>query len=103
LHFLSAAEAEKQPENMEESAKFIKKYGLFYTDDWDAYQKVLPEERHAISDYKKDANHVERFNNTPRQRASRLVRKALSFSKSEENHYGAMARPPSNILSLNTT
>ena len=68
----------------------IKKYGLFYTDDWDAYQEVLPKERHVISDYKKDTNHVERFNNTLRQRASRLVRKALSFSKSEENHYGAI-------------
>lgn len=68
----------------------VKKHGLFYTDDWDAYQKVLPEERHIISDYKKDTNHIERFNNTLRQRASRLVRKALSFSKSEENHYGAI-------------
>lgn len=70
--------------------KSLKKYGLFYTDDWNAYQQVLPEERHIISDYKKDTNHVERFNNTLRQRASRLVRKALSFSKSEENHYGAI-------------
>jgi IS1 family transposase/transposase-like protein len=70
--------------------KPLQKYGLFYTDDWDAYQQVLPEERHIISDYKKDTNHVERFNNTLRQRASRLVRKALSFSKSEENHYGAI-------------
>ncbi len=68
----------------------VKKHGLFYTDDWEAYQQVIPEERHIISDYKKDTNHVERFNNTLRQRASRLVRKTLSFSKSEENHYGAI-------------
>ena len=70
--------------------RLVKRYGLFYTDDWDAYREVLPEERHVISDYKKDTNHVERFNNTLRQRVSRLVRKALSFSKSEENHYGAI-------------
>lgn len=68
----------------------LQRYGLFYTDDWDAYQQVLPEERHIVSDYKKDTNHIERFNNTLRQRVSRLVRKALSFSKSEENHYGAI-------------
>lgn len=68
----------------------VQQYGLFYTDDWDAYQEVLPEERHVISDYKKDTNHVERFNNTLRQRVSRLVRKSLSFSKSEQNHYGAI-------------
>lgn len=70
--------------------KVIQKYGLFYTDDWDAYQQVLPEERHVVSDYKKDTNHIERFNNTLRQRVSRLVRKALSFSKSDNNHYGAI-------------
>ncbi|MEM1171694.1 MAG: IS1 family transposase, partial [Cyanobacteria bacterium P01_H01_bin.35] len=30
------------------------------------------------------------FNNTLRQRVSRLVRKTLSFSKSVENHIGAI-------------
>lgn len=70
--------------------KLVKIHGLFYTDDWEAYQQFLPEERHIVSDYKKDTNHVERFNNTLRQRASRLVRKTLSFSKSEENHFGAI-------------
>jgi hypothetical protein len=33
---------------------------------------------------------IERFNNTLRQRVSRLVRKILSFSKSLENHIGAI-------------
>jgi len=33
---------------------------------------------------------IERFNCTLRQRASRLVRKALSFSKSLANHIGAI-------------
>jgi insertion element IS1 protein InsB len=35
-------------------------------------------------------NHVERFNNTLRQRVSRLVRKTLAFSKKLENHIGAI-------------
>jgi IS1 family transposase len=35
-------------------------------------------------------NHIERFNNTLRQRVSRLVRDALSFSKKRANHIGAM-------------
>jgi len=35
-------------------------------------------------------NHIERFNNTLRQRVSRIVRKTLSFSKKLENHIGAI-------------
>ena len=35
-------------------------------------------------------NHVERFNNTLRQRVSRLVCAALSFSKKLVNHLGAI-------------
>src|SRR5262249_41540566 len=35
-------------------------------------------------------NHIERFNNTLRQRVSRLVRAALSFSKKLANHIGAI-------------
>jgi insertion element IS1 protein InsB len=35
-------------------------------------------------------NHIERFNCTLRQRVSRLVRKALSFSKKLDNHIGAI-------------
>jgi len=35
-------------------------------------------------------NHIERFNNTLRQRVSRLVREALSFSKKLVNHFGAI-------------
>ncbi|PSP26464.1 MAG: IS1 family transposase, partial [Cyanobacteria bacterium SW_8_48_13] len=33
---------------------------------------------------------IERFNNTLRQRCSRLVRKGLSFSKNFFNHEGAI-------------
>jgi len=33
-----------------------------------------------------ETNHVERWNNTLRQRVCRFVRKTLSFSKSDEMH-----------------
>ena len=68
----------------------IKQEGLFYSDDWDAYKGVLPEQRHIHSKQKKDTNHLERLNNTIRQRVSRLVRKTLSFSKKLANHIGAL-------------
>jgi IS1 family transposase len=35
-------------------------------------------------------SYIERLNNTLRPRISRLVRKTLSFSKSLENHIGAI-------------
>ncbi|MGZ8215805.1 IS1 family transposase, partial [Methylomagnum sp.] len=35
-------------------------------------------------------SHIERFNNTLRQRVARLARQTLSFSKSLENHIGAI-------------
>src|SRR3989442_3037057 len=35
-------------------------------------------------------NHIERFNNTLRQRVSRLVRETLSFSKTLAHHIGAI-------------
>ena len=35
-------------------------------------------------------NHIERFNNTLRQRVSRLVREALAFSKKLVHHIGAI-------------
>ena len=64
---------------------------ICYTDFWDAYQRVIPEKRHKAVD--KDSgktNHVERLNNTMRQRVSRLVRKTLSFSKKLKKHIGAI-------------
>ena len=44
----------------------------------------------AISKLARKTNHIERFNNTLRQRVSRLVRDALSFSKKLANHIGAI-------------
>ncbi len=60
---------------------------LAFTDFWDAYQKVVPEGQHvACGKGSGQTNHIERFNNTLRQRLSRFVRKTLSFSKSEVMH-----------------
>jgi len=61
--------------------------GLLFTDFWRAYGAVLPDDRHlAAGKEAGQTNHVERFNNTLRQRIGRLVRKTLSFSKSETMH-----------------
>jgi insertion element IS1 protein InsB len=52
---------------------------------------VIPVERHrAITKKARKTNHVERFNNTLRQRVSRLVRETLSFSKNLAHHIGAI-------------
>ena len=70
--------------------KVIRENGYFYSDDWDAYKGVFPAKRHIFSKQKRDTNHLERLNCTIRQRVSRLVRKTLSFSKTLENHIGAL-------------
>jgi insertion element IS1 protein InsB len=63
----------------------------FDTDDWDAYKGVIPEDRHHVcAKGSRRTNIIERFNCTLRQRASRLVRETLSFSKSLSNHIGAI-------------
>jgi insertion element IS1 protein InsB len=62
-----------------------------YTDFWDAYTTIIPGKRHrAVGKDSGQTNHIERFNNTLRQRCSRLVRRALSFSKTLVNHIGAI-------------
>jgi insertion element IS1 protein InsB len=64
---------------------------IFHTDQYDAYTGVIPAERHkAITKQARKTNHIERFNNTLRQRVSRLVRETLSFSKKLANHIGAI-------------
>jgi insertion element IS1 protein InsB len=63
----------------------------FYTDQYDAYSGVIPVERHtAITQHARKTNHIERLNNTVRQRVSRLVRETLSFSKKLAHHIGAI-------------
>jgi IS1 family transposase len=55
---------------------------VVYTDYWDAYPTALPAKRHhAVGKESGLTSSIERFNNTLRQRVSRLVRKTLSFSK----------------------
>lgn len=62
-----------------------------YTDFWQSYEQVIPANRHrAVGKNTGETNHIERLNNTFRQRLSRLVRKSLSFSKKWENHVGAI-------------
>ena len=63
----------------------------FHTDQYEVYKGVIPAEQHrAITKKARKTNHIERFNNTLRQRVSRLVRETLSFSKKLANHIGAI-------------
>jgi insertion element IS1 protein InsB len=63
----------------------------FHTDQYEVYKGVIPVEQHrAITKQARKTNHIERFNNTLRQRVSRLVRDTLSFSKKLVNHIGAI-------------
>jgi insertion element IS1 protein InsB len=64
---------------------------VIYTDHWEAYKAVLPSQRHyAVGKETGLTSYIERFNNTLRQRVSRLVRQTLSFSKKLENHISAI-------------
>jgi insertion element IS1 protein InsB len=68
-----------------------RRQATFYTDQYVGYEGVIPAAQHkAISKLARKTNHMERFNNTLRQRVSRLVREALSFSKKLTNHIGAI-------------
>ena len=61
--------------------------GPIYTDFWEAYQKVVPPLYHRPGGKETgQTNHIERWNNTLRQRLGRFVRKSLSFSKCERMH-----------------
>ena len=63
----------------------------FFSDYWAAYRPVFEEEHHfGVGKASGLTAYIERFNATLRQRVSRLVRKSLSFSKSLENHIGAI-------------
>ena len=60
-----------------------------YTDDWEAYRAIFYDNKlHQVGKESGQTNHVERFNNTLRQRVSRLGRKTLSFSKKLETTLG---------------
>ncbi len=58
-----------------------------FSDFWEAYQLVIPPEQHTAGGKESgETAHVERWNNTLRQRLARFVRKTLSFSKSDVMH-----------------
>src|SRR5947209_15850846 len=61
--------------------------GHCFTDFWAAYAAVIPEAQHsAVGKETGEKAHVERWNNTLRQRLARFVRLTLSFSKSVIMH-----------------
>lgn len=63
----------------------------FFSDYWQAYKQVFEQENHfAVGKDSGLTAYIERFNCTLRQRVARLGRKALSFSKSQLNHIGAI-------------
>jgi len=71
--------------------KTYRRYATFHTDQYVVYKDVIPAAQHqAITKQARKTNHIERLNNTLRQRVSRLVRSALSFSKKLDNHIGAI-------------
>ena len=61
--------------------------GHCFTDFWAAYKVVIPEEQHtSVGKETGQTAHVERWNDTLRQRLARFVRTTLSFSKSVVLH-----------------
>ena len=56
-----------------------------FSDYWEAYNNIF-ENNEAVGKESGETNHVERWNNTLRQRLGRFVRKSLSFSKSDYFH-----------------
>lgn len=75
---------------LEKTPDVFRKNAVFCTDFWQSYNILDADNHIAAGKDKGFTNHIERFNNTLRQRCSRLVRKALSFSKKIENHIGAI-------------
>ena len=63
----------------------------FSTDQYAVYKGVIPAAQHkTITKQARKTNYIERFNNTLRQRGSRLVRDTLAFSKKLANHIDAI-------------
>jgi IS1 family transposase len=59
-----------------------------FSDFWEAYPKVWKTGKHqSVGKESGETAHVERWNNTLRQRLARYVRKTLSFSKSDAFHH----------------
>ena len=58
---------------------------IFYTDAWSVYGELLPADRRRQEPG--GTAHIERFNNTLRQRQPHLTRKTLSFAKTDDSHF----------------
>jgi insertion element IS1 protein InsB len=56
---------------------------MSFSDLWQSYNCIPTTTHHKVGKEQGQTNHIERLNNTLRQRISRLVRKTLSFSKKE--------------------
>ena len=64
-----------------------RKRAICYSDFYEAYASILPSKRHrTVGKETGETAHMERFNNTLRQRCANRVRKTLSFSKDEHWH-----------------
>lgn len=64
------------------------KHCRFYTDDWSAFAKILPSERHIIG--KSHTVMIERDNSNTRHHLGRMVRRTKVVSKKEEMLYGSI-------------
>ncbi|ESS65864.1 IS1 transposase [Methyloglobulus morosus KoM1] len=76
-----------------------------FSDFWKAYASVFSAELHlSVGKETGETAHMERWNNTLRQRVGRRVRKTLSFSKDASWHDGVIywfAVPYNSSLSVN--
>lgn len=57
---------------------------FYYTDDWGAYERNLPKQKHLVG--KRYTQAIERKHLTLRTRIKRLARKTICFSKLEKIH-----------------
>ena len=66
--------------------ELLEPFGItrFYTDDWGAYGRHLPSDKHVIG--KRNTQKIERKHLTLRTRIKRLTRKTICFSKLEKMH-----------------
>lgn len=62
--------------------------GEYCTDEWQAFQKVLPAGKHRVG--KEYTKHIEGVNTSFRARNRRLVRQTTCFSKDIKNHLSAI-------------
>ncbi len=84
--------SEKTCRRLWEAIPQASRTGHCYTNFWKAYQAVIPEEQHtAVGKETGETAHVERWNNTLRQRLARFVRETLSFSKSMFMHEACLS------------